>query len=82
MTSSTATRSGSKLPTSAVCRSTRTVNNHPADLLRRRLKAIRSRWRMLPPGRIAVIVLAILRHASGWPTWPARAPVSCALCSS
>ncbi|WP_411078366.1 transposase family protein [Streptomyces sp. cmx-10-25] len=33
-----------------------------ADLLRRHLKAIRSRWRILPPGRIAVIVLAVLRH--------------------
>ncbi|MFM9699289.1 transposase family protein [Streptomyces europaeiscabiei] len=33
-----------------------------ADLLRRRLKAIRSRWRILPPGKIAVIVLAVLRH--------------------
>ncbi|MFI2034440.1 IS5/IS1182 family transposase [Streptomyces bottropensis] len=41
--------------------STRTVN-HLADLLRRHLKAIRSRWRILPPGRIAVIVLAELRH--------------------
>ncbi|MGW7613511.1 transposase family protein [Streptomyces sp. NPDC054766] len=41
--------------------STSTVN-HLADLLRRRLKAIRSRWRVLPPGRIAVIVLAVLRH--------------------
>ncbi|MFI6494830.1 transposase family protein [Streptomyces sp. NPDC050564] len=41
--------------------STRTVN-HLAGLLRRRLKAIRSRWRILPPGRIAVIVLAVLRH--------------------
>ncbi|MFI1168540.1 transposase family protein [Streptomyces sp. NPDC020801] len=33
-----------------------------ADLLRRHLKAIRSRWRALPPGRIALIVLAVLRH--------------------
>ncbi|GGR20723.1 hypothetical protein GCM10010497_23810 [Streptomyces cinereoruber] len=41
--------------------STRTIN-HLADLLRRHLKAIRSRWRILPPGKIAVIVLAILRH--------------------
>jgi hypothetical protein len=41
--------------------STRTVN-HLAGLLRRHLKAIRSRWRILPPGRIAVIVLAVLRH--------------------
>ncbi|MEV7872577.1 transposase family protein [Streptomyces sp. NPDC088124] len=40
--------------------STRTVN-HLADLLRH-LKAIRSRWRILPPGEIAVIVLAVLRH--------------------
>ncbi|MET7735411.1 hypothetical protein ABZT02_29200 [Streptomyces sp. NPDC005402] len=41
--------------------STRTVD-HLADLLRRHLKAIRSRWRILPPGKIAVIVLAVLRH--------------------
>ncbi|WP_234391898.1 hypothetical protein [Streptomyces sp. WM6378] len=41
--------------------STRTVN-HLADLLRRHLKAIRSRWRILLPGKIAVIVLAVLRH--------------------
>ncbi|WP_244181776.1 transposase family protein [Streptomyces curacoi] len=41
--------------------STRTVN-HLADLLRRHLKVIRSRWRILPPGNIAVIVLAVLRH--------------------
>ncbi|GHE13780.1 transposase family protein [Streptomyces alanosinicus] len=41
--------------------STRTVN-HLAGLLRRRLKTIRSRWRILPPGKIAVIVLAVLHH--------------------
>ncbi|MGW2032234.1 transposase [Streptomyces sp. NPDC001811] len=41
--------------------STRTVS-HLAGLLRRHLKAIRSRWRVLPPGRIAMIVLAVLRH--------------------
>ncbi|WP_234307388.1 MULTISPECIES: transposase family protein [unclassified Streptomyces] len=41
--------------------STSTVN-HLADLLRRHLKMIRSRWRILPPGKIAVIVLAVLRH--------------------
>ncbi|MFD7409316.1 transposase family protein [Streptomyces sp. NPDC059866] len=41
--------------------STRTVNRL-ADLLRRHLKAIGSRWRALPPGKIAVIVLAVLRH--------------------
>jgi hypothetical protein len=41
--------------------STRTVN-HLADLLRRHLKTIGSRWRALPPGKVAVIVLAVLRH--------------------
>ncbi|WP_329462069.1 transposase family protein [Streptomyces sp. NBC_01431] len=41
--------------------STSTVN-HLADLLRRHLKSIGSRWRSLPPGKIAVIVLAVLRH--------------------
>ncbi len=39
----------------------RTVK-HLAELLRRHLKAIRSRWRILPPGKIAVIVLAVLRQ--------------------
>ncbi|WP_309226140.1 transposase family protein, partial [Streptomyces lunaelactis] len=33
-----------------------------ADLLRSHLKAIRSPFRSLPPGRIAVLVLAMLRH--------------------
>ena len=33
-----------------------------ADLLRGHLKKIGSRWRRLPPGRIALIVLATLRH--------------------
>jgi hypothetical protein len=32
------------------------------DLLRGHLKKIRSRWGKLPPGRIAAIVLAVLRH--------------------
>ncbi|MBJ6636707.1 transposase family protein [Streptomyces sp. I5] len=32
------------------------------DLLRGHLKKIRSRWRKLPVGRIATIVLAVLRH--------------------
>src|SRR6185312_12439801 len=41
--------------------STTTVT-YIADLLRRHLKAIRSRWRSLPAGRIAVLVLAVLRH--------------------
>ncbi|TJZ90382.1 transposase family protein [Actinacidiphila oryziradicis] len=33
-----------------------------ADLIRGHLKAIGSRWRKLPPGRQAVIVLAVMRH--------------------
>ena len=33
-----------------------------ADLLRGHLKKIRSRWRKLPPGKIALVVLATLRH--------------------
>src|SRR5438105_15486894 len=33
-----------------------------AGLLRAHLKKIGSRWRKLPPGRIALIVLATLRH--------------------
>ncbi|MFF8960353.1 transposase family protein [Streptomyces sp. NPDC014894] len=41
--------------------STRTVN-HLADPLRRHLTEIRSRWRILPSGKIAVIVLAVPRH--------------------
>ncbi|MER5824760.1 hypothetical protein ABT086_21535 [Streptomyces mirabilis] len=54
------------MSTGVVCRcrltlSTRTLT-HVADLLRRHLKAIRSRWRALPPGKIALIVLAVLRH--------------------
>ncbi|WP_406723600.1 transposase family protein [Streptomyces sp. GD-15H] len=32
------------------------------DLLRGHLKKIGSRWRKLPPGKIATIVLAVLRH--------------------
>jgi hypothetical protein len=41
--------------------STRTID-YLAGLLRSRLKAIRSPWRSLPAGRIAVLVLAMLRH--------------------
>ncbi|MFE1029977.1 hypothetical protein ACFW5I_36510 [Streptomyces sp. NPDC058818] len=41
--------------------STRAVS-HLAGLLRRHLKLVRSRWRILPPERIAVIVPAVLRH--------------------
>ncbi|WP_258308642.1 transposase family protein [Streptomyces sp. NWU339] len=33
-----------------------------AGLVRAHLKKIGSRWRKLPPGRIALIVLAVLRH--------------------
>ena len=38
------------------------IVNHLAELLRRHLKVIRSRWRILTPGKIAVIVLDVLRH--------------------
>lgn len=41
--------------------STRTVT-YLADLLRGHLKAIGSPWRSKPPGRIVVLVLAMLRH--------------------
>lgn len=33
-----------------------------AEVIRGQLKKIGSRWRKLPPGKIAVIVLAVLRH--------------------
>ncbi|MER5918562.1 transposase family protein [Streptomyces sp. NPDC001982] len=36
--------------------------NFVAGLLRGHLKKIGSRWRKLPPGKIATIVLAVLRH--------------------
>jgi hypothetical protein len=36
--------------------------NYVADLLRKHLKAIGSRWRSMPTGRIVVLVLAVLRH--------------------
>ncbi|MBT2369161.1 hypothetical protein J7E88_28555 [Streptomyces sp. ISL-10] len=49
------------MSTSRLSLSTSTVN-HLAGLLRRQPKAIRYWWRILPPGRIAVIVLAVLRH--------------------
>jgi hypothetical protein len=35
---------------------------HVAGLIRARRKAIGSRWRKLPPGRQALLVLALLRH--------------------
>lgn len=41
--------------------STRTVT-FVAETLRAHLKTIGSRWRKLPPAKIAVIVLAVLRH--------------------
>ncbi|WP_258044557.1 hypothetical protein [Streptomyces sp. SM11] len=40
----------------------RRTNEYCTDLLSRHLKTIGSRWRVLPPGRIVVIVLALLRH--------------------
>ncbi|EGX55392.1 hypothetical protein SZN_33106 [Streptomyces zinciresistens K42] len=40
----------------------RKTTEYCADLLRRHLKTIGSRWRALPPGQIVVIVLAVLRH--------------------
>ncbi|MEU8921466.1 hypothetical protein AB0D10_11110 [Kitasatospora sp. NPDC048545] len=59
--------------------STRTLD-YLAGLLRSRLKAIRSPWRSLPSGKIAVLVLAMLRHDQRpvgpvWdgPKWPEKA---------
>lgn len=40
----------------------RKTTEYCADLLRRHLKKIGSRWRAPPPGQIVVIVLAVLRH--------------------
>ncbi|WP_405522466.1 hypothetical protein OG426_04740 [Streptomyces canus] len=40
----------------------RRTNEYCTDLLSRHLKKIGSRWRALPPGRIVIIVLAVLRH--------------------
>ncbi|MEN8652376.1 transposase family protein [Streptomyces sp. 21So2-11] len=39
----------------------RGTNEYCTDLLSRHLKMIGSRWRALPPGRIVIIVLAVLR---------------------
>ncbi|WP_246340392.1 hypothetical protein [Streptomyces lunaelactis] len=62
-----------------------------ADLLRSHLKAIRSPFRSLPPGRIAVLVLAMLRHdqrlldlahGNGVPSPPCGAGATrCSTCS-
>ncbi|MGW2610362.1 hypothetical protein ACWC4A_39225 [Streptomyces mirabilis] len=54
------------MSTGVVCRcrlplATRTLT-YVADLLRRHLKAIRSRRRALPPGKIALIALTVPRH--------------------
>ncbi|WP_246508852.1 transposase family protein [Actinocrinis puniceicyclus] len=46
----------SRLPLSTTTLTTR------ADLLRAHLRTIRSPWRLLPPGKIALIVPAYLRH--------------------
>lgn len=40
----------------------RATISYVGDLLRAHLKKINSPWRALPPGRIAVIVLGVLRH--------------------
>ncbi|MFD4874552.1 transposase family protein [Streptomyces sp. NPDC058420] len=40
----------------------RRTNEYCTDLLSRHLKKIGSRWRALPPGRIVIIMLAVLRH--------------------
>lgn len=45
--------------------------NWLASLVRGHLKKIGSRWRALPAGKIAAIVLAVLRCTSGRATWPA-----------
>ena len=57
-------RSGDAVSQVYSCRlplSTETVN-YVADLLRKHLKAIGSRWRSRTAGQIAVLVLAVLRH--------------------
>ncbi|MFD5537499.1 hypothetical protein ACFWIJ_06505 [Streptomyces sp. NPDC127079] len=47
--------------------------NWLADLIRGHLKKIGSRWRALPAGEVATIVLAVLR-CDQWPaTWPVAA---------
>ncbi|MFG2794909.1 hypothetical protein [Streptomyces sp. NPDC048419] len=42
-----------------------------AGLIRQRRNQMRSPWRKAEPGKQAVIVLAVLRTTSAWPTWPA-----------
>jgi hypothetical protein len=49
------------LSTNAACRCPPAPST-TTDLLRRHLKVTRSRWRILPPEKIAAIVLAVLRH--------------------
>ncbi|MCX5097929.1 hypothetical protein OOK36_56990 [Streptomyces sp. NBC_00365] len=39
-----------------------TILDLVSSLVRGHLKKIRSRWRKFPPGRIALIILAVLRH--------------------
>ena len=50
------------MSTSARCRCRARHSTFVADLLRAHLKKIGSRWRKLPPGNIALIALATLRH--------------------
>lgn len=44
-----------------ICRSTRTLT-HLTRLIRARRHAVRSRWRLLPPNRQALLTLAHLRN--------------------
>ncbi|MER5801287.1 hypothetical protein [Streptomyces mirabilis] len=54
------------MSTGVICRCRLPLSTHTltyvADLLRRHLKAIRSRRRAPPAGKIALIVLTVLRH--------------------
>src|SRR5882762_10411180 len=45
-----------------------TTSTKVAELIRKRIREIGSRWRKLPPGRIAVIVLAQPRCDQRWLT--------------
>ena len=53
---------GRRLPCPLLPPVSTSIATYVAELLRRHLKEIGSRWRTLPTGRIAVLVLAVLRH--------------------
>src|SRR6185295_5875027 len=57
-----------------------------ADALRRHRTAMGSRWRRLPPGRQALLVLAHLRkgetYTLHWPTGSESAPPRCSATSA